>query len=410
MQTLSDVGLEKSKKLLKNAVYGKKDTQTIKDKIFALLFQKLVYPQIWEDPQVDLEALELNEKSHVVTIASGGCNALSYLIASPEKITAVDLNHAHVALVKLKISAIKELDYGDFYRFFGEAKSEKNIDNYKKILYSKLDEPTKEYWDSGILGFQRIQMFKKGFYSFGLLGKLIGFLHFGARLYGVSLEKLLIQKNKTEQASWFDLHVAKIFDSNIFKKISSSPFALFYLGIPPKQYMALCDGQPENMAQVLKERAKHLATVERIDRNYFAWQAFGRKYDHSNQENLPQYLQLSNFNVLKNNISKLSIEQNNIVDVLRSAPGNSVDSVILLDAQDWMSDDEIYTLWIEITRTARQGAKVIFRTAGVASPIDSILTADLANKWQRNNVKSDYLWSKDRSGIYGAFHLYEFQN
>jgi hypothetical protein len=128
------------------------------------------------------------------------------------------------------------------------------------------------------------------------------------------LEKLLIQKNKTEQASWFDLHVAKIFDSNIFKKISSSPFALFYLGIPPKQYMALCDGQPENMAQVLKERAKHLATVERIDRNYFAWQAFGRKYDHSNQENLPQYLQLSNFNVLKNNISKLSIEQNNIVE------------------------------------------------------------------------------------------------
>ena len=114
--------------------------------------------------------------------------------------------------------------------------------------------------------------------------------------------------------------------------------------------------------------------------------------------------------MLKNNISKLSIEQNNIVDVLRSAPGNSVDSVILLDAQDWMSDDEIYTLWIEITRTARQGAKVIFRTAGVASPIDSILTADLANKWQRNNVKSDYLWSKDRSGIYGAFHLYEFQN
>ena len=41
MQTLSDVGLEKSKELLKNAVYGKKDTQTIKDKIFALLFQKL---------------------------------------------------------------------------------------------------------------------------------------------------------------------------------------------------------------------------------------------------------------------------------------------------------------------------------------------------------------------------------
>ena len=410
MQSFSDVGIEKSKELLKNAVYGKKDQQTVKDKIFASWFQKLVYPQIWEDPIVDLEALELNEKSHVVTIASGGCNALSYLLESPAKITAVDLNHAHVALVKLKIAAIRELNYDNFYQFFGEAKSKQNILNYKNTLSSKLDQQTKDYWEAGIWGFERIRMFQKGFYNYGLLGKLIGILHIGAKLHGVNLSKLLIQKNKTEQALWFDLQVAKIFDSKIVKKITSTPFALFNLGIPPKQFMALCNGQPETMSQVLKERAKQLATVVNIDQNYFAWQAFGRKYDHVNKTNLPPYLQSDNFDTLVKNINKLSIEQNNIVEVLRKMPNSSVNSVVLLDAQDWMSDDEISTLWIEITRTARPGSKVIFRTAGKASPIEPILIGELSNKWLRNDIKSEYLWSKDRSGIYGAFHLYEFSD
>ena len=44
-----------------------------------------------------MEALEIQPDSHIVTIASGGCNVLSYLVANPARITAVDLNHAHIA-------------------------------------------------------------------------------------------------------------------------------------------------------------------------------------------------------------------------------------------------------------------------------------------------------------------------
>ena len=53
-------------------------------------------------PAVDMEALAIQPDSHVVTIASGGCNALSYLTANPRAITAVDLNTAHIALNQLK--------------------------------------------------------------------------------------------------------------------------------------------------------------------------------------------------------------------------------------------------------------------------------------------------------------------
>ena len=73
--------------------------QGILEHLFAWMFKGLVYPQIWEDPEIDLEALAITPQSHVVAIASGGCNILSYLIADPQRITAVDLNKTHVALL-----------------------------------------------------------------------------------------------------------------------------------------------------------------------------------------------------------------------------------------------------------------------------------------------------------------------
>lgn len=49
----------------------------LSERLFALAFSGLVYPQIWEDPEVDMEAMALGEGHRVVTIASGGCNVLA---------------------------------------------------------------------------------------------------------------------------------------------------------------------------------------------------------------------------------------------------------------------------------------------------------------------------------------------
>ena len=79
------------------------------ERMFTFAFSKLVYPQIWEDPVVDMKALEIGPGHEVIAIASGGCNVLSYLTADPAGVTAVDLNGAHIALGKLKICALQNL-------------------------------------------------------------------------------------------------------------------------------------------------------------------------------------------------------------------------------------------------------------------------------------------------------------
>ena len=107
----------RSRELLNHAVFGHKEEVTITERIFAYWFRRLVYTQIWEDPVVDMAALNVQPSDHIVTIASGGCNALSYLTGGAAQVTAVDLNHAHVCLVKLKIAAVEGLtNHADFFQ------------------------------------------------------------------------------------------------------------------------------------------------------------------------------------------------------------------------------------------------------------------------------------------------------
>ncbi|WP_287368813.1 DUF3419 family protein, partial [Mesorhizobium sp.] len=99
----------------------------LSERLFALLFSGLVYPQIWEDPDVDIDAMQLGQGHRVVTIASGGCNILAYLTRSPERIDAVDLNAAHIALNRMKLEAVRHLpSQGDLFRFFGAAETRHN--------------------------------------------------------------------------------------------------------------------------------------------------------------------------------------------------------------------------------------------------------------------------------------------
>ena len=106
----SDIGLRRNRQVA-DAVYQNKALSKagLSERLFALAFTGLVYPQIWEDPDVDIEAMALTEGHRVVTIASGGCNVLAYLTRTPARIDAVDLNTAHIALNRLKLAAVRHL-------------------------------------------------------------------------------------------------------------------------------------------------------------------------------------------------------------------------------------------------------------------------------------------------------------
>lgn len=380
--------------------------QKMLDRAFAFAFKGLVYAQIWEDPVVDMEALAIEPGNRIVTIASGGCNVLSYLTADPAEIVAVDLNVAHVALNKLKTTALQKLpDYPSFRRFFADADTPTNIRAYKAHVRPHLDETSLRYWEGrDLIGRQRIKGFATGVYKRGLLGGFIGIAHMLAKMHRINPRALLAANNIEEQREIFDNKLAPLFDRKFVRWLTSQPASLFGLGIPPAQFDALAGEQ--KMADVLKARLEKLACDFDLKDNYFAWQAFNRGYGKGPGMPLPPYLQEASYAAIKGRADRINMCHANLTELLSTSDAGSFDRYVLLDAQDWMDDRQLEALWSEITRTARPGARVLFRTAAEPSLLPGRIDAALLDRWAYHADASLAYTKRDRSAIYGGVHLY----
>jgi S-adenosylmethionine-diacylglycerol 3-amino-3-carboxypropyl transferase len=383
-----------------------RDESTIWDRMYAFWLRRLVYTQIWEDPEADLAAMQLPIGSTIVTISSGGCNALSYLTAQPAQVYAVDPNQAHLSLLKLKLAGVRALSrYSEFWQFFGEASSPANAQLYRERLRPLLDADARAYWDKrNIIGRPRHAYFTDGFYHHGMMGRFIGFTHLVARLAGIDLNALLDAEGQSvERIEALDrLH--RLFHSRLMQLVTRTPALLFSLGIPPRQRAVLGNGAPLN--EVLHERLLRLVNAHPNDTNYFAWQALQRRYAGPGDRCLPPYLQQSQFARMRNDAGVIIPVHSSLRQFLEGLPAREVDAVVLLDSQDWMAREDIRALWDSIDRAGSDQVRVIFRTAGIESPLEGEELEPLREIWRRDDELSDVGYQLDRSGIYGGFHCY----
>lgn len=407
----------KQTRLVLDAVKNEKtfSKQKILQKLFAVWFDAFVYNQIWEDPRVDLQALKIDANSRVLTISSGGCNALNYLLAEPEKVTAIDLNRHHIYLLNLKIAALKFLpDYESFFNFFGFGKSAENVADYLKFIAPNLDADTKKFWESKsfsgkITNKNRIEFFRDGgLYQHSRNGYFLRFFHKFARLFGCRPEEMLKAETPDEQEELFQKHIAPFFDSFVIRTIGKLPVTMFGLGIPPQQFDELKTDSDDgaNVIEIYKNRAKKLAVEYPIYENYFAWQAFARKYDTENRKALPEYLKAENYEKLKSNARKIETKIGSVTDEIKNGTARKYNRFVFLDAQDWMNAAQMSELWQAIADKSERGARIIFRTAGANSPIEKNLSNDLHDRFVYEKDFSKELFKQDRASIYGGFHLY----
>jgi S-adenosylmethionine-diacylglycerol 3-amino-3-carboxypropyl transferase len=231
--------------------------------------------------------------------------------------------------------------------------------------------------------------------------------HRVARLYGIDPRDILKARTIEEQRSFFDTALAPLFEKRMVRWATARKSSLFGLGIPPQQYDALATAGNGNMALVLRNRLEKLACGFPLADNYFAWQAFGRGYSGNEETGpLPPYLSRTNFQTVRARADRMTVQNASYTDFLAAKPAASVDRYILLDAQDWMNDEQLNALWSEITRTAAANARVIFRTAAEPSLLPGRVAPQILDRWEYQADTSRTLHDRDRSSIYGGFHLY----
>jgi S-adenosylmethionine-diacylglycerol 3-amino-3-carboxypropyl transferase len=396
--------------LLKDAAVNHKLTSKrgILERMFTLMFQGFVYNQIWEDPDVDMAAMKIEPHNTIITIASGGCNVVNYLEADPKRVIAVDLNPNHIALTRLKLTALRHLPtYQDFFQFFGMANAKENAELFDTFLVDRLDDATRKHWEKRLpLRGRRINMFARNLYRYGLLGRFIGLLHGVAKLQGKKLNQILDAKTPEEQRAIFEKEIGPLFDNRFVRVLSKLPVSYYALGIPPAQYDELKKDSNGNPADLLRKRVEKLACDFPINENYFAWQAFGRKYDVEAKEAVPGYLREETYHLIRDRVDRVETYLASMTDFLSKQPEGSIDRYVLLDAQDWMNEEQITALWRQITRTGAPGARVIFRTAGAESPLERKVPGDVMANWDYEAHEAKKGLDADRSSIYGGFHVY----
>jgi S-adenosylmethionine-diacylglycerol 3-amino-3-carboxypropyl transferase len=225
---------------------------------------------------------------------------------------------------------------------------------------------------------------------------------------GCKVDEVLKAKTLAEQAELYGKHIDPFFDSLVIRMIGRLPITLFGLGIPPQQYdelkRDLTDGR--TVIDIYRDRVKRLACDFPIQENYFAWQAFARRYDTENRRAVPEYLKKQNFDTLRANADRLMTKVGSATDEIRNNLKDTFNRFVFLDAQDWMDEDAITDLWSAIVEKAGPGSRIIFRTAGAASPVETHLPKELRSRFVYEKELSQNLFKQDRSSIYGGFHLY----
>jgi len=71
-----------------------------------------------------------------------------------------------------------------------------------------------------------------------------------------------------------------------------------------------------------------------------------------------------------------------------------------------MSAVQLTELWTEVNRTAKVGARVVFRAAGHESPLEALLPEHLLSSWTTDSARNEQFWHEDRSAIYGGCFIY----
>ena len=192
------------------------------------------------------------------------------------------------------------------------------------------------------------------------------------------------------------------------------PFRLTREVVPVAQRVELTldpakdDYSGRTVIDLYRDRVRRRACDFPSDDNSFAWQAFARKYDTENRRAIPDYLKEENFQTLRERADRLKSKVGSATDEIANSPHGMFNRFVFLDAQDWMDAATMTELWSAIADKTEPGSRIIFRTAGATSPIETNLPDELRERFVYEKELSENLFKQDRASIYGGFHVYVF--
>lgn len=380
---------------------------------------QLVYNTCWEDPRLDRVALELGAGDRVLVITSAGCNALDYALDGPERIDTVDVNPRQNALLDLKLAAIRRLDYQQFWKLFGEGKTDEWAAVYTDGIRAELPAASRKFWDRNgrfFLGEGR----RPSFYFRGSAGMFASginwYINRRAKIRD-DIERLLAAETVEEQKEIYESSVKPAFWGPYIKWFLRRDASLSLLGVPRAQRQQLERYYPGGIAKFIEDSLDTVFSELPLKDNYF-WRVY--LTGEYSKDCCPEYLKPENFARLQGTegqpglANRIHTHTTTILDHLKGADCD-YSHFILLDHMDWMAEHmkEVLALqWQEIVDRADDGARILWRSAAVICEFVDPISVKVNGKQKKlgelleyNRELADQLHQVDRVHTYGGFSI-----
>ena len=310
-------------------------------------FSLIRYSQCWEDTEVLLESLDIQENDICFGILSAGDNVFSMLAENPKKVVALDISFPQIALAKLKKEVFNSLSYEEMLEFMGVMKSDKRIEIYDRIR-ENLDKEVKEYWDfnkdaieKGIIHTGKFEKFFKIFRE-----KILPFVHSKKRI-----EKLLEKKSRQERIEYYDKYWNN-FRWKLMFKLFFSKYIVGKLG-RDKEFFRYAE---KNISEEMKERSRYALCEQNPYENPYINYILTGNY---RKDCLPYFLRKENFDKIIKNLHKVEILQSSVEEYLDQIDFK-IDKFNLSDIFEYMSAENYSKLMGKIYDNAENNALLAY--------------------------------------------------
>lgn len=358
-----------------------------------------LYSLSWEDPREDDKFLNITKDDTVLTLTSGGCNALDLVYQGARQVVAVDINPAQSYLLELKRVAVVRLPFEDVWSMFGEGVHPKFEKLFKEELAPFLSQGASNFWT------RKSRYFKNGLYYHGGMGRLIRAVRALARITRqqhwidslVNAPTLEMQKEL-----WFATVGKWLLQANIVTRVSAflvtNPVVLWFCA-------GVCKGQlnlirkEDNIYNYVVRCLNSTAEYSHLrDSNYFYRCCLTGKFS---RHCCPRFLEEEAFEQLKVDLAseeRLLIRTTSFVEELRK---RMYTKVILMDHVDWLEQGDIDTLCAALKDQVKPGGRVIWRSAS-RSPKYAKCIEKAGFDVIRITTSDKYM---DRVNMYASFYV-----
>lgn len=374
----------------------------------------LIYNTCWEDPRLDRVALGIRDNDVLAVITSAGCNVLDYLLDRPRAIHAIDMNPRQNALLELKIAGIRELEFEDFFGFFGHGSHPRYELLYRDRLRRRLSPSAQGFWDQNI-GFFHADSPGHSFYFHGTSGwvaRAINLYIDRARKLRNHINRLLEARTTDEQQDIYYGYLHNEFWTGWLRWLLGREAVMSLLGVPRPQMDHIAASYPSGLVSYIQDCLEFVFAKLPIADNYF-WRVYltGRYSEAC----CPEYLKEHNFILLKDGLVDRIQTHTNTLEGFLGTCEEPVSRFVLLDHMDWLStlaSNALVQEWKAILNHAAAACRIIWRSGGQHTRFvdDIVIPAGtdsfrLGERLSYNEPLARELHEKDRVHTYGSFHI-----